>query len=68
MRARKGRLYEGLRAIRRLELDATVVKELMREAQETEEAVEAAGLVSAPKKIIMSPSQYAVAKKMKGTP
>ena len=40
----KGRLHEALKQVRRMEFDALVVKELMKEAQETKEMVEAAGL------------------------
>jgi hypothetical protein len=40
----KGRVHEALRTVRRYEFDALVVKELMKEAQETKEAVEKAGL------------------------
>jgi hypothetical protein len=42
--AEKGRLHEALKQVRRMEFDALVVKELMKEAQETKEMVEGAGL------------------------
>ena len=64
----KGRLHEALKQVRRMEFDALVVKELMKEEQETDAMVEAAGLVTAPKHLIMSPSQMAVAKKLSMTP
>lgn len=41
----KGRIHEALKTVRRLEFDALVVKELMKEERETEEMVKAAGLV-----------------------
>lgn len=41
----KGRVHEALRAVRRMEFDALIVKELMKDEQETKEAVEGAGLV-----------------------
>lgn len=44
----KGRLHEALRAVRRMEFDAMIVKELMKDEQETKEAVEKAGLIPAP--------------------
>ncbi len=40
----KGRIHEALKGVRRMEFDALVVKELMKEEQETKAAVEAAGL------------------------
>ena len=58
----KGRIHEALKRVRRLEFDALVVKELMKDEAETEEKVKAAGLQPAPKKLIMNPSQIAAAK------
>ena len=58
----KGRIHEALKKVRRLEFDALVVKELMKDEAETEEKVKAAGLQPAPKKLIMNPSQIAAAK------
>jgi hypothetical protein len=40
----KGRILEALREVRRMEFDALIVKELMKDEQETKAAVEAAGL------------------------
>ena len=40
----KGRVHEALKGVRRMEFDALVVKELMKDEQETKAAVEAAGL------------------------
>ena len=37
----KGRVHEALRAVRRMEFDALIVKELMKDEQETKAAVEA---------------------------
>ena len=48
----KGRIHEALKRVRRLEFDALVVKELMKDEAETQEKLKAAGLV-APSKIIM---------------
>lgn len=58
----KGRIHEALKTVRRLEFDAMVVKELLKEEQETEEMVKAAGLQPAPKKVLMNPSQIAASK------
>jgi len=58
----KGRIHEALKRVRRLEFDALVVKELMKDEAETEEKVRAAGLQPAPKKVIMNPSQIAAVK------
>lgn len=58
----KGRIHEALKRVRRLEFDALVVKELMKDEAETEEMVKAAGLQPAPKKVIMNPSQIAAVK------
>lgn len=40
----KGRIMESLRVVRRMEFDAMVVKELMKEREETKALVEGAGL------------------------
>lgn len=41
----KGRILEALRTVRRMEFDAMIVKELMKDQEETKKMVEGAGLV-----------------------
>lgn len=61
----KGRLHEALRTVRRMEFDALIVKELMKDEQETKEAVEAAGFVM-PGGGLAAPSGGTITYKTKG--
>ena len=63
--AEKGRLHDGLRAIRRMEFEATIVKELLKDEMQAEvlEKEQAQGT----KRVLMNPTQVAVAKQLANT-
>ena len=54
----KGRIHEALKGVRRMEFDALIVKELMKDEQETAETES--------KKMLLNPSQKAVLNKLSG--
>lgn len=54
----KGRLHDALRAVRRMEFDAMVVKELMKEAEPQEVEAEMSAFGQAPMKMSGKPVAY----------
>jgi hypothetical protein len=65
--AERGRLHDGLRTIRRMEFEATIVKELLKDEMHESQPGPEPGQTRDAKRVLMNPTQVAVAKQLANT-